>query len=148
MKRFAWVLICLVGPACAIFDTRPVQEMSDSSAAIRAAKEVQADVLAPELYRQAKESFDKARKEYTLKNFRDAKDYAETARRVAEKAEFVALKKGAARTSLIPDDPLGANEAAPAKDSNFEPRSDSQFIESVPTKPEGTPKADAPDPES
>src|SRR4051812_24234163 len=54
---------------CSLLATRPLQEMSDTSAAIRAAKEVQADTLSPEFYRQSNEWFFKAKHEYKFKNF-------------------------------------------------------------------------------
>lgn len=78
--------------------------MSDTGAALRAAKEVQADTLAPELYRQANEWFLKARREYKFKNFKDAKDNAAKARKFAEQAEFEAIKNGGNRTDIAPPD--------------------------------------------
>src|SRR5690348_10262313 len=71
---------------CSIFARRPVQEMSETGAAIRAAKEVQADTLAPEFFRQANEWFFRAKHEYKFKNFHLAKEYADKARMFAEKA--------------------------------------------------------------
>src|SRR6185312_12007222 len=96
------ILIALA--ACALTATRPTQEMSDTGAALRAAKEVQADTLAPELYRQANEWWLKARREYKFKNFSFAKDYAAKARKFAEKAEFEAIKNGGNRTDIAPPD--------------------------------------------
>jgi hypothetical protein len=87
---------------CALFYTRPVQEMSDTSAAIRSAREVQADSLAPDLFREANEWFTRARREYRFKNFKLAYDFANKARNLAEKAEFEALRKGAVRTEIAP----------------------------------------------
>ena len=75
-------------------ETRPVQEMSDTVAAIRAAREVQADILAPELFRQSTEWFIKAKREYRFKNFRDAKIFADRSRKFAEHAEFESRKSG------------------------------------------------------
>ncbi len=92
--------------------------MSNTQAALRAAKEVQADVLAPELYRQATEWFLKARQEYRYKDFEKAREYADKARVNAEQAEFEALKNGGIRggnpETLIdeipppPGDPMAA----------------------------------------
>ena len=90
--------------SCSVFATRPVQDMSDTTAAIRAAKEVQADTLAPELYREATEWFFRARKEYNFKNFQLAQEYAIKARRFAENAEFEALRNGGNRTDVAPPD--------------------------------------------
>lgn len=92
-------LAILTATSCAVFTTRPIQEMSNTSSAIRAAKEVQADTLAPELYRQSREWFFKAQQEYKLKNFKNAKEYANTARRFAEEAELEALKNNGVRNS-------------------------------------------------
>jgi hypothetical protein len=81
-----------------------VQDMSDTEAALRAAKEVQADTLAPELYRQATEWWFNARKEYRFKNFALAQEDALKARRFAEQAEFEALRNGGNRTDVAPVD--------------------------------------------
>lgn len=91
------VLIALAGPGCAIIATRPVQEMSDTAAALRAAREVQADSLAPELYRQAFEWFSRAKREYKFKNFSLAREYASKSRTLAERAEFEAIRGGGTR---------------------------------------------------
>jgi len=76
--------------------------MSDTSAALRAAKEVSADSLAPEKYRKATEAYFKAQNEYRMKNFRIAEDYALRAKILAEESEYDALKQGSSRTSLLP----------------------------------------------
>jgi hypothetical protein len=98
-----WVF-CTSG--CAIFTQRPAQEMSDTTAAIRAAREVQADTLAPELFRQASEWYFKAKNDYKYKNFKAAKDELLKARAYAEKAEFEASRNGAARTEVTAPDPM------------------------------------------
>jgi hypothetical protein len=98
---------------CALFYTRPVQEMSDTSAAIRSAREVQADSLAPDLFREANEWFTRARREYRFKNFKLAHDYANKARNLAEKAEFEALRKGAVRTEIAPPPEPAGPEPSP-----------------------------------
>src|SRR4051794_8128144 len=78
--RLAAPLLILASvQACSVLATRPTQEMSDAAAALRAAREVQADTLAPELYRQASEWFFKAKKEYKFKNFALAGTYVEKA---------------------------------------------------------------------
>jgi hypothetical protein len=104
--------------SCALTATRPVQEMSDTGAAIRAAKEVQADTLAPELYRQANEWFLKARKEYKFKNFSFAQQYAVRARKFAEQAEYESIKNGGTRSEAPADQPAAA---APAPAPNEYP---------------------------
>lgn len=93
---------------CSLFHERPIQLMSDTAAALRAAKEVSADSLAPEKFRLANESFFRAQNEYRLKNFAIAEKYAKRARRLAEESEFDALRQGSNRTSLLPpDEPVG-----------------------------------------
>jgi hypothetical protein len=98
--------------ACSITAVRPSQEMSNMEVAIRAAKEVGADNLAPELYRNAIEQGLMARKEYRFKNFMNAKALAEKARILAEKAEFESLRNGGKREAL-PVDPLSEPSYAP-----------------------------------
>jgi hypothetical protein len=85
--------------------------MSQTAAALRAAKEVQADVLAPELYRLAQENFTKAKREYKFKNFSFATVYLKKARRLAENSEFEALRNGGNRTSEQVPDPLANGPA-------------------------------------
>ncbi len=87
--------------------------MADTAAAIRAAKEVQADVLSPDLYRQANELFFKARRNYRFKNFKQAKEQAEMARGFAEQAEFEAIRNGAQRSAGSEMDPYAPVPGAP-----------------------------------
>jgi hypothetical protein len=98
--------------SCSVTAVRPSQEMSNMEVAIRAAKEVNADVLAPELYRLAAENGQLARREYRFKNFQDAKKLADKARNYAEKAEFESIRNGGKRESL-PQDPLSEPSYAP-----------------------------------
>jgi hypothetical protein len=105
--------------ACSLMKERPIQLMSDTSAALRAAKEVSADTLAPELYRRATDAYFRAQNEYRMKNFAIAEDYANRAKRLAEEAEFEALKQGSNRTSLLPPEepvaPPPPSEIAPPR---------------------------------
>ncbi len=94
----------LAGTGCAVFRTRPTQEMSDTQAAMRAAKDVQADTLAPEIYREAADWWQRAKREYKLKNFALASEFAEKARVLAEQSEFEAVRGGGVREE--PPDPL------------------------------------------
>lgn len=87
--------------------------MSDTAVAIRAAREVQADTLAPELFRQSNEWFSKAKNEYKFKNFKQAKEYSDKARFFAEQAEFEAIRNGGNRSDMAPPDP-GAPPPPPA----------------------------------
>lgn len=73
--------------------------------AIKASKEVGADVLAPELYRLSTELAQQSRKEYRYKNFMQAKELASRARVYAEKAEFESIRNGGKREA-VPQDPL------------------------------------------
>ncbi|MBC7693613.1 MAG: DUF4398 domain-containing protein [Methylotenera sp.] len=92
--------------SCSLAVVRPQQDMSDTSAAIKAAREVNAETLSPDLYRQANEAFFRARNEYRLKNFDLAKSYAAKARGFAERAEFESMQSGAQRMSTAtPDAP-------------------------------------------
>lgn len=102
-NSFAVALLLVGTSGCAIFATRPQQEMSDTTAALRSAKEVQADVLAPELYREAQEWYFKAKQEYKLKNFLEAREYLAKSQKYAEDAEFEAVQGGANRVAAPPD---------------------------------------------
>lgn len=98
--------------------------MSDTAAALRAAREVQADVLAPELYQRASELFFKARHEYKFKHFAPAKDLALQARKLAEQAEFDSIRGGASRSEADPSEAfneLPSNPRAPGAPSPSKP---------------------------
>jgi hypothetical protein len=117
---------------CSIFATRPVQEMSYTLAAIKAAKEVQADTYTPELFRLSNEWFFRAKNEYKFKNFKLAREYADKARHLAEQAEFEAIRSGAIRSEGA-DAPGGSPESASLPPGGGGPRP-----ASTPT-PTGTP---------
>lgn len=102
-----------LGACSSIWETRPSQEMLNMEVAIRAAKEVSGDVLAPELYRLSTETALSARREYRLKNFKEAKEFANQSRIYAEKAEFESIRNGGSREA-IPQDPLSDPNAASA----------------------------------
>ncbi len=91
------LLLLGIGTGCTLFATRPVQEMADAASALKAAREVQADIISPDLYRRASEIFFRARREYKFKNFYDARDLANQARKLAEEAELDAQMGGATR---------------------------------------------------
>lgn len=99
---FLTVATGIAVPGCSIFHERPIQLMSDTAAALKAAKEVSADTLAAEKYRRATEAYFKAQNEYRLKNFAIAEDHAKRAKRLAEESEFEALRGGSNRASLLP----------------------------------------------
>lgn len=95
--------------------------MSDTTAAIRAAREVQADVLAPDLYREAQEWYFKAKQEYKFKNFLEAKEYLDRAKKFAEEAEFQAIQDGASRTAAPPDPLQNDGSLKPGRPAEAEP---------------------------
>lgn len=119
MSRLSALLAFAALSGCSVAATRPVQLMSDTSAAIRAAREVQADSLAPELFRQASEWYAKAKREYKFKNFKDANDFARKARRYAEQAEVEAIQAGAKRTEALgePMAPEGGPPPPPVREA-------------------------------
>src|SRR3569832_2271458 len=145
-SRFAFLgLIALFvisgGVGCALAVSRPVQEMSYTAAAIRAAKEVQADTLAPELYRQSSEWFFRAKHEYKIKNFRLAKEYSLKARGLAEQAEFEALRNGGIRSDQSAgnaSDPL-AKDPIPAPADNADAGPGPKNVPYDYPTPQGTP---------
>lgn len=104
-RFFFFSVLSLSLSGCTVAAVRPIQEMSNTTAALRAAKEVQADVLAPELYRQANEWYINANREYRLKNFKEAEEYGQKARKLAEQAEFIAVRNGGTRNLKIPSSP-------------------------------------------
>ena len=104
---FRFILLFLFlfcGFGCSMLATRPVLEMAQTGSALRAAKEVQADTLSPEYFRQAKEWFFRARHEYQFKNFKLAKEYADRARYFAEHAEYDSVRNGGSRAAQVPSD--------------------------------------------
>lgn len=110
---------------CALTATRPVQEMYNAEAAIKAAKDLHADSLVPELFRTASEYHFKAKREYRLKNFEVAKNFALRAMKLAEQAEFEAYRKGGATPEVANSvlAPEGANpdhEAATGKSDEIQ----------------------------
>ena len=134
LKNLTLALIVL-STSCSITAVRPTQEMSNMGVAVKAAKEVEADVLAPELYRLAVERSREARKEYQFKNFQAAKDLANQARVFAEKAEYESIRNGGKREAL-PQDPLAEPSYSPEAIS---PPSDIQpTLTPPPTPPEAS----------
>ncbi len=115
---------------------------------LKAATEVSADLLAPEIYRLATENALVARREYRMKNFLEAKRLADLARAYAERAEFEAVRNGAKR-EMIPEDPLSEPSYAPeaiATPAPISGDSSSQKPEAgaPPSTPSGTPAPPSP----
>ena len=100
---FFFLALLTLAAGCAIFAKRPTQLVSDAQSAIKAAHEVQAEAYAPELYREANEWMAKAMREYRLKNFEKAKEFAENAQYLAEQAEYEAMLAGANRQGPPPN---------------------------------------------
>lgn len=67
--------------------------MSLAQAAFLAAKEAQADVHAPNLYRKAEDYYLKAKSAYRRKYFNKAKEYAVLSQKFSEQAEYAANRK-------------------------------------------------------
>lgn len=121
-------LVCLAFSlsSCAVTATRPQQEMSDAGAAIHAAKEIEADKLAPELFRKATETYQNAKREYRLKNFKEARELAIKARTYAEKSEFLSMQSGGVRQGPPPD-PLENQPPPPDRSGEYEKQTGTPF---------------------
>lgn len=121
---FLLTCVLFLGTSCSVLTTRPSQLMSDALSALRAAKEVQADTLSPELYRQANEWYLRGKQDYKFKNFYLAEKSLLKVKWFAEKAEYEALKNGGDRSiQMIVEDapkaqassyPYPAPESTPA----------------------------------
>ena len=149
-------LFCLVllGGCSSLTTTRPAQEMNDTLAALQAAKEVKADELSPHYYREAREWFFKARREYKFKNFKEAKEFLRKSQLLAEQAEFEAIRAGATRASIAPPDPkleaaqqpVDKSKDAGYKDPNPQAKSVDEYQEEKTQRERGssTPPAGTP----
>ncbi|NOT78789.1 MAG: DUF4398 domain-containing protein [Bacteriovoracaceae bacterium] len=94
MKKIIHVLFCLlILSACGLTTTRPKLEMAMAQTAFLAAREAQADVKAPSLYRKAEYFYLKAKSSYKRKYFNKAQQYALLSRKYSERAEYVAIRK-------------------------------------------------------
>lgn len=79
--------------ACSLTATRPKQEMSMATSAFVAARDANAHISAPNLFRKAEYYYGRAKSAYRKKYFDKAKQYAVLAKKFAERAEFLALRK-------------------------------------------------------
>ena len=94
MKRILSIsLLTLIITACGLTTTRPKLEMSLAQVAFMAAKEAQADIKAPGLFRKAEYYYLKAKSSYKRKYFNKAQQYALLSKKYSEKAEYVAIRK-------------------------------------------------------
>lgn len=87
------IVSLLVLTACGLATTRPKMEMSMAQVAFMAAKEAQADVKAPGLFRKAEYYYLKAKSSYKRKYFNKAQQYALLSKKYSERAEYVAIRK-------------------------------------------------------
>ena len=93
MNKLSSLLLVLILVSCGLTTTRPKVEMSYAQAAFMAAKQENAEVHAPELFRKAENYYLKAKSAYRRKYFNKAKQYAKLSQVFAERAEFEAKKK-------------------------------------------------------
>ena len=92
-NHFLLFFIVLFVSACGLATTRPKLEMSMAQTAFMAAKEAQADIKAPGLYRKAEYYYLKAKSSYKRKYFNKAQQYAMLSKKYSERAEYVAIRK-------------------------------------------------------
>jgi hypothetical protein len=81
--------------ACGLATTRPKLEMRMAQSAFVAAKQSEAQTLAPGLYRKAEFYYLKAKSSYRRKYFNKAKQYAVLSKKFSEKAEYISIRKKA-----------------------------------------------------
>lgn len=93
LKKLAPLIFLLILSACGLATTRPKMEMSMAQVAFMAAKESQADIKAPGLYRKAEYYYLKAKSSYKRKYFNKAQQYALLSKKYSERAEYVAIRK-------------------------------------------------------
>lgn len=94
LKLFAlntFIIVSLLG--CGLTTTRPKMDMSLAQVAFMAAKESQADVKAPGLFRKAEYYYLKAKSAYRRKYFNKAQQYAILSKKYSERAEYIAIRK-------------------------------------------------------
>lgn len=93
VKTLSILFLVLIISACGLATTRPKMEMTLAQVAFLAAKEAQADVKAPGLYRKAEYYYLKAKSSYKRKYFNKAQQYALLSKKYSERAEYVAIRK-------------------------------------------------------
>jgi len=91
--KISGLILVLFLTACGIATTRPKLEMSMAQVAFIAAKEAQADIKAPGLFRKAEFYYLKAKSSYKRKYFNKAQQYALLSKKYSERAEYVAIRK-------------------------------------------------------
>ena len=113
------LVLCTGGVSCALTATRPNQEMSNAEVALKAAKDLNADSLVPEVYRSAVDNYFKAKRDYRLKDFENARLHAIRTTRLAEQAEFEAYRLGGATPEAAGKAGAGMEGGTPDAESNF-----------------------------
>lgn len=91
--RIFFLLILFLLSACGLTTTRPKLEMSMAQVAFLAAKNAQADLKAPGLFRKAEYYYLKAKSSYKRKYFNKAQQFAILSKKYSERAEYVAIRK-------------------------------------------------------
>lgn len=92
MRIFLLLALSLFS-ACGLTTTRPKLEMSMAQVAFMAAKNAQADIKAPGLFRKAEYYYLKAKSSYKRKYFNKAQQFAILSKKYSERAEYVAIRK-------------------------------------------------------
>lgn len=95
MRIFLVFSFTLILGACGLTTTRPKLEMGMAQEAFIAARNSNAQNLAPALYRRAEEYYLKAKSAYRRKYFNQAKQYAILSKEYSERAEFTAERRKA-----------------------------------------------------
>lgn len=95
IQSVSFLLIILTVSACGLATTRPKLEMRMAQSAFVAAKEANAQTLAPGLYRKAEYYYLKAKSAYKRKYFNKAQQYAILSQKFSEKAEYISVRKKA-----------------------------------------------------
>ncbi len=95
IKSVSILILVITFGACGLTTTRPKLEMRMAQSAFVAAKEANAQTLAPGLYRKAEYYYLKAKSSYKRKYFNKAKQYAILSQKFSEKAEYVSIRKKA-----------------------------------------------------
>ena len=93
MRTYLLLPMLILFMACSLTATRPKHEMGIATAAFIAAREANAHMSAPNLFRKAEYYFGRAKSAYRKKYFDKAKQYALLTKKFAEQAEFLALRK-------------------------------------------------------
>ena len=91
--RIFFLSILILISSCGLTTTRPKLEMSMAQSAFLAAKNAQADLKAPGLYRKAEYFYLKAKSAYKRKYFNKAQQFAVLSQKYSERAEYVAVRK-------------------------------------------------------